>query len=297
MAIEFVCPACHGALRVPDESAGQVMRCGNCMTALRVPTDAPKEPEPIEPVFELERRSYPDNELAPRPRRIDRTDRIEEDDYGEPRPRRRRLVKKKSRGVLFWLVIILFGLGLFTCLACGGIWLAFSIPRWHTHESDEGHYRVDLPAPLNPGINQEVKLRQKPNEVIEGTVLAGRLELYWVAHSKVDLPAILAGDQAVLQAAVDGLVKENLGTVIRKAPKNVDGFPGQEVVIVHDGLTTHCLIVAARARVYIVAAGGPFVSAEGNSRIRRFLDSFHIIKNEPPKRNPFRGNAGRKDND
>jgi len=297
MAIEFVCPSCHGALRVPEESAGQVMRCGNCLTALRVPSATHSEPEPIEP-----RDSPEPREPERRPRRDDRTDRDDDfgepvrrprrdsrddrDDFGEPRPRRK--TAKKGRSVLFWLVIIIFGLGLFTCLACGGIWFAMAIPRWQTHESDAGGYKVDLPAPLNPGINQEVKLKQ-PNEHIEGTVLAGRLEVYWVGYHKVDLQALLAGDEAILKATVDGFTKENLGIVIKETPKKVDGYPAREVVLVHEGLTTHCLIVAARATVYVAAVSGPFLDADGNERTRRFLDSFHVIKKDGAKKNPFRG--------
>ncbi|HXD88553.1 MAG TPA: hypothetical protein VN641_18835 [Urbifossiella sp.] len=301
MAIEFVCPSCQGALRVPDESAGQVMRCGNCLTALRVPSATPSDPEPVEPrevpePRELERRPRRDDrndrndrdddfgEPARRPRRESRDDR---DDFGEPRPRRR-TAKKGGKSVLFWLVIIIFGLGLFTCLACGGIWFAMAIPRWQTHESQAGGYKVDLPAPLNPGINQEVKLKQ-PNEHVEGTVLAGRLEVYWVGYHKVDLQALLAGDEAILKATVEGFTKENLGTVIRETPKTVDGYPAREVVLVHEGLTTHCIIVAARATVYVAAVSGPFLDADGNERTRRFLDSFHILKKDGPKKNPFRG--------
>ena len=37
MAIEFVCPTCNGTLRVGDETAGRVVRCGACRTMLRVP--------------------------------------------------------------------------------------------------------------------------------------------------------------------------------------------------------------------------------------------------------------------
>ena len=42
MAIEFVCPACRGTLRVEDDAAGQTVRCGECMAVLRVPQAEPQ---------------------------------------------------------------------------------------------------------------------------------------------------------------------------------------------------------------------------------------------------------------
>jgi predicted Zn finger-like uncharacterized protein len=45
MAIEFTCPACGATLRVGDEAAGRVVRCGGCMSMLRVP-DVPPQPVP-----------------------------------------------------------------------------------------------------------------------------------------------------------------------------------------------------------------------------------------------------------
>ena len=44
MAIEFGCPSCGGTLRVEDDAVGQVVRCGGCMTMLRVPDSASPPP-------------------------------------------------------------------------------------------------------------------------------------------------------------------------------------------------------------------------------------------------------------
>ncbi|MBY0513704.1 MAG: hypothetical protein K2P78_07305, partial [Gemmataceae bacterium] len=35
MAIEFVCPECHSGLRVGDDTAGKVVRCGSCMATVK----------------------------------------------------------------------------------------------------------------------------------------------------------------------------------------------------------------------------------------------------------------------
>ncbi len=48
MAIDFLCATCNGTLRVGDESAGRVIRCGACQTMLRVPGVAlPPPPPPL----------------------------------------------------------------------------------------------------------------------------------------------------------------------------------------------------------------------------------------------------------
>ena len=44
MAIEFTCPACGATLRVADEATGRVVRCGGCMSMLRVPEVPPPPP-------------------------------------------------------------------------------------------------------------------------------------------------------------------------------------------------------------------------------------------------------------
>ena len=52
MAIEFACPSCGGTLRVEDDAVGQVVRCGGCMTMLRVPDVAADAlSSPIRPIL------------------------------------------------------------------------------------------------------------------------------------------------------------------------------------------------------------------------------------------------------
>ena len=103
MAIEFVCPACRESLRVADEAAGSVVRCGSCLATLRVPASpaasglphAEPAPPPRRPAAEP---------IAPAPAPHDA------DDHGEPRPRRRRAPAggRSGRSVLFWLLVIAF---------------------------------------------------------------------------------------------------------------------------------------------------------------------------------------------
>jgi hypothetical protein len=277
MAIEFVCPACQGTLRVGDESAGQVVRCGSCMSTLRVPNGAleappPTAPPPRRPVRPLEPRTADDR-----------------DEHGEPRPRRRGK-KVGGRGVLFWLVVISLGLGLLTCLACGGLTLILATPRWHEHESAEGGYKVQYPAQLNANMADQAKKPRKPNEFMEGALLVGRLEVYWVWYADLDAVGRNLASETVLKKTVENLAAEAGGAVFSDVPKTLEGgYPAHEVVLVlHDDEALHCLVVVANGRVYIAAAGGPFVDTGGNERIRTFLDSFKIIP-QPAGGNPWRG--------
>jgi predicted Zn finger-like uncharacterized protein len=295
MAIEFVCPACQGSLRVADDAAGRIVRCGSCLATLRVPGEAMDE-GPVESAPAVPR---PVETVAP-PRSTSREDRDErdEEDYGEPRPTRRRPAAKKStgRGVLFWLVIIAMTFCLLTCLACGGIMLVFATPHWRTHESAAGGYKVDFPADLNPYISEQAKRRQKANEVVEGTMLVGRLETFWVAYVDLDPQMRRKPADELLKQAVQALANDTPGSSIdRETPKTVDGFPANEIVLtLQDGSTHHCLIVVAKSRIYIATAGGPLVSSEGNERVRKFLDSFHITDD---KGNPWRGKEAPKNKD
>ena len=264
MAIEFICPACHGMLSMADDAAGRLVRCGNCQATLRVPDAAPAPPtyEVVEPL----------RPKRPEPRYEDDG----RDEHGEPRTRR--VKQKAGRGALFWIVIILLALGLFTCLACGGGILILATPRWHKHDSQNGGYTVELPAPINPNVAREAKLELKKNEVVEGALLAGRLELYWVWYAPFEggfRPGVR--DQEVLDKAVKDIIKDGDGVVVKETPRTVDGCAAREVIVsLDDGQTHHCLIVVGKTKLYIVQAGGPFVGPEGNPRIRKFLDSFHM---------------------
>ena len=280
MAIEFLCPACQGTLSMPDDAVGRLVRCGNCMTTLRVPDAAPTAPREL---------PLPSPPPPRRPRKAAPVDSGDRDEHGEPRPRRGK--KKAGRGPIFWIVIILLALGFFTCLACGGGTLILATPRWHTHQSDKGNFKVDFPAQVNPNIEHDAKIELKPGEHVEGAVLAGRLEFYWVWYKDFPERVAFNTDEQILDETVKNLSKEGVGTVEKEVDRKVDNYAAREVVIVQpDGQTHHCLIVVAKSRLYIATAGGPFVSVEGNERVRRFLDSFHILNpNVEPDGNPWRG--------
>jgi hypothetical protein len=272
MAIEFVCPSCQGTLSMGDDAAGRVVRCGSCMATLRVP---------VPPA--LEREPHQESEPPP-PTRLPRArEREEIDEYGEPRRRSSR--KRKSRGTLFWLVIVALCLGFSTCLVCGGIMLVIATPHWRQHESPDGGYQVEYPAPISPEIGDQAKVNLKANQHVEGAFLAGRMEAYWVAYAEIERPR--PKDDDLLKKAVENLAAEVSGTVVREMPKTVNGHPAREVVLSLKDGTIHCLIVIANSRAYVAAAGGQFVTPAGNKRIRKFLDSFQIV--DVKAGNPWRG--------
>jgi hypothetical protein len=275
MAIDFLCPACGAALSMPDDAAGRTVRCGSCLSTLQVPpagAATPPEPRP--------RPQYTPPPPPPPPRPDD----DDSDEFGEPRRR----AKRSGRGPLFWIVIVLFGLGLLTCLTCGGCTLMLARPHWHTYESEKGAFKADFPAPMNVNIAREAKLKLKANESVEGAMLVGRLELYWVWYADIDANLQpWANNEKIMDEAVKNLVKDSNGTIVSSTPKQIDGCPAREVVVTQGpNECYHCVVVVGKTKLYIAAVGGPFISPAGNPRVRRFLDSFHVI--EDKNANPWR---------
>src|SRR6185437_15910904 len=117
-------------------------------------------------------------------------------------------------------------------------------------------------------------------------------EVYWVWYADIDPVGRNVADETILKKTVENLAAEAGGAVFSDVPKTLEGgYPAHEVVLVlHDDEALHCLVVVANGRVYIAAAGGPFVDTGGNERIRTFLDSFKIIP-QPAGGNPWRGNG------
>jgi len=266
MAIEFECPACRGTLRVADDAAGQTVRCGNCMAALRAPAGgAAASPDP----------------------------RPERESHGEPR-RPSRPPKPAGRGVLFWLLVLTVGGGGLSCLCCGGGLLLLQ-PQWRTHESAAGRFKVDLPADPRTDMEEHLKLQPRENAHAEGTVLIGKLEVYTVYYDDIDPVArVWLTDEALLKRAVEEL--KSGAKKISDTPATVSGLPARELVVRHGGDGVFwCRVVVSGSRVYVAAAGGPLVTEHENERVRKFLDSFQLTDPKPPA--VPKGKKGRRDED
>ena len=122
MAIEIDCPTCGGTLRVGDEAAGRVVRCGGCMTTVRVPD------LPLPPVTD-EHESLPHEpgrEGEPLPT-------APPDDEWPRRRHRRRPPPPQGRGPLFWVLVTLGILAGGAVVLCGGVLLFLPKPAWQTY--------------------------------------------------------------------------------------------------------------------------------------------------------------------
>ncbi|HEY1192483.1 MAG TPA: hypothetical protein VGE74_32970, partial [Gemmata sp.] len=294
MSIEFVCPSCSGTLRVSDDSAGQVIRCGACMTVLRVPGTGAEPAPPVASVdppgglgappslFEPDPGAGAPADAVPvaRPRARVRGDDREERDRGEKRPRRRRPAPPppRGRGVLFWLGLVGGLLALITCGCCGGLYLAVPVADWKPHESAKGGFRVDLPAPARKDMDKLAGGAPDPNVTTEGTILFRPLQEYAVVYRELPFGnGGPGGEKPIIDAAVEGMkTSGEMGTVLSQRDIVVDGFPGRELELsARDGGYYGARIIVAETRLYILIAGGKWV-ARGEPNVRRFLDSFAV---------------------
>jgi hypothetical protein len=161
---------------------------------------------------------------------------------------------------------------------CSGM-LYLIQPKWHTHVSEFGGFRVDLPAKPRFDIEARARANTPPGAQIEGTYLLGDLEEYTVAFSEIDENnrAVL-NDQILIANAIRQFQNEFPGTTLsRESPVTVSGFPGKEVVFTHPTQGAWLTrFVVAESRLYVLTAGGVRMKAYGNDRARRFLDSFTV---------------------
>jgi hypothetical protein len=259
MAIEFTCPACGGALRVRDAAVGQVVRCGGCMTMLRVP-DAP--PTPAQPAVTDKPKPRP----APAPPPASAPESLFPD-TGETPPR-------PVHDTRFWLMVTAATLllGAFGC--CGLAALVLPDPEWQTHDSQQGGFRVELPGEPRKDMKRrfsEQGLRLQQMTAVEGTHLWTRAENYAIAYR--DLPDRLRQtDDQIL----DDEIKRVLGEARQADPIDVGGFPGREFEYqAKGGAVYRGRVILAGTRVYVILAGGRFTEPD-DENMRRFLESFEI---------------------
>src|SRR5581483_5942703 len=255
MAIEFTCPACGATLRVADDAAGRLVRCGGCLSALRVPElpAAPPDTRRLAPPT-----ATPAEEFPPR---------AEPSEPDSTHPPRR-------RGPLFWLVVASGLLAGGMCACCCGFAVLMPSPKWRSHESQAGGFKVELPADPRAGVSAP-GLRNTDGEKVVGARLWNQ-EVYAVAYD--DIPEADKGRPAgeFLDNRVTELKTIPNIQVRRERAITVSGFPGQEIEFVADNGGTYVLrLVIADHRLYRLVAGGKSVRS-GDENVRRFLDSFEI---------------------
>jgi hypothetical protein len=266
MAIEFTCPACGGALRVRDAAVGQVVRCGGCMTMLRVPDVEPvPSPSPSFPGAEPE----PPPRSAPRPAPTPPPRPASDPDFPNPSDAPLRPV----RGTRFWLTVTVATLALGTCGCCGLAALILPGPEWRPYESEQGGFRVELPADPQ---DMRKRLGVQQGKVVEGTHLWTRAENYAVTYW--DRPGgFLKPDEQFLEEQMNALATgRDVRKVTRTDKIEVDGFPAREFEYeTRNGGTYTGRMIVTSARVYVLLAGGRFTQPD-NENVRRFLDSFEF---------------------
>lgn len=307
MAIEFVCPSCGGTLQMGDEAAGRVIRCGGCMTALRVPAPDPVSPPPPPPAppaahaapispFETDapaptRRPAPRDPApaAPPPdddRALPTAHRVDSRDDAD-RPRRRREPPPppaSGRRVLVWLLAIagIGGVALLAC--CGGMFLFLPGANWQKHESKEGGFKVDLPGELQPGIEKQANIRLEPggNAHAEGAPLARKLQQYMVIYRDIDGTKKREDADGSDEKQLDTATSKLLGTgaKLKGEPKEltVGGFPARDFEFQSPKGWYVVRIIVADTRQYILLVHGALRPNAGD--VRRFVDSFEITQPE-----------------
>jgi len=288
MAIEFACPSCGGTLRVEDDAVGQVVRCGGCMTMLRVPDTVPSPSPP--PFPGAPDTPFPGAEPLPPPpnratvakpteERVPDDDRIEE----PRRPPRRRRVRREpppptGRSPLFWIMITFGVLGVGSCIFCFGFAALMPKANWHTHKSRDGGFEVDLPS--KPRDNMHLRgLKQDPKLKIEGTRVLGSGEEYAILYKDIEPTENREKrkENDLLAQTVKDL--ENApGT--RKIEENptlqMCGFPAREIQLsVANGNTYVVRVIVADSRMYILVAGSR-MNFPDEENIQHFFNSFKI---------------------
>ena len=285
MAIEFGCPSCGGTLRVEDDAVGQVVRCGGCMTMLRVPEKASSPPpfpdstdNPFpgaEPLPSLRKR-LPIARPQEEPAQID--DPIEQ----SPRlPRRRRNRQEPpqppGRSPLFWVMITLCILGFGSCVFCCGVVFLLPGANWQTHQSNSGGFEVDLPSEPKKAFSLS-NLNHDQSQKIEGTRLLVTEEEYAILYKDIEpSDKRRVKDNQLLDQAVKDL-ERSIGVQKQGEVKSLDvsGFPAREIKfqLGEDGMYIVRVIVAD-SRMYTLVAGSR-MKHPVDENVERFFNSFKI---------------------
>ncbi|MCS6866832.1 MAG: hypothetical protein RMJ56_13960 [Gemmataceae bacterium] len=310
MALEFECPTCQGVLQVGEDMAGRVIRCGGCLSTLRVPQVSaatqipPTLPEESLPPLHSRRTestvteplpALPATPAQPSGRReweLINTDDVSQRDVSQrddqesaPRDDRFRRFRHEpstapanSRGIFFWLVVIGFILSILVIGCCGGILFLLPDADWQWHESKVGGFKVKLPGPPQANVEDAVGIRLDKGTYAEGTVYLKRAETFMVIYR--DIPSTAERrqrnktDDDELAETIDRLLKATAdGKQPRRKPVTVNGFPGYDLSYQGRSGWYTARVVVADTRRYIVLAVGPRANS---SHAREFINSFAI---------------------
>jgi len=287
MAVEFNCPMCGGTLRAGDGPAGRLVRCGGCLTVLKVPDAPPLPPSDDATTDALHTRvellpvahPVPNFPSTSPPRQPSSAPRSQPGDR-PPRDRFREDEEEATRGRSkpFWVALTLIALVLGTCGCCGLGAVVLPDPTWEEHDSDKGGFRVQLPA--KPDLDMRNRVRHQPerkHDGVEGAYLWTRAENYIIAYRDIKRNPNVTDDQ-FLDGEIKAITADPniVQPVNRNEPIELQGFPGREFeyTFKKGGVITGRVILAG-SRVYVLVAGGQFTTAD-NENVQHFLESFEI---------------------
>jgi hypothetical protein len=280
MAIEFTCPSCGGTLRVEDDAVGQMVRCGGCMAALRVP-DRSAAP-PGGPAFPSSATSFPEAEPVPdddRPPPPSRRRREESPPDEPPRLRRRKRrdpPPPTGRGPVFWMLLTLGVIGLGSCVFCCGLAGFLADENWHRLDSSRGGFHVEVPAPPRSPFRPHL-FHGRNKFTCEGArVLFTEQEFFVMYRELASKPQDRDEAEKELDEAIAALRQGGIRVEGNPVAMDIDGFPGREFHFQEtDGGQCMARAVVADQRVYILVAGGT-LNPPAPDMVRRFFTSFRF---------------------
>lgn len=262
MAIEFECPACGGVLHVADDYVGRTIRCGGCLAALVVPDGPPaparranrNEPPPEQPgTDERPRRRKPRPELLDEP------------------------PEQKGRGVFFWLVVVGAIVLLAVAGCCGGFWMVLPKADWHKHDSANGRFRAEFPAPIQPGVAGALKVDLNADARDEGCVLVRNLKVFVVVYRDVPEKDRKPGPATLDKLATEAKNWLEAPGVQGATDLQVSGFPARDFAVRSETKGYYLVrVVAAGDRTYTLFAGGA-LAKPNDADATRFRNSFEVL--------------------
>ncbi|MCS7021149.1 MAG: hypothetical protein NZU63_04905 [Gemmataceae bacterium] len=280
MSLEFSCPQCSATLAVPEHMAGTLIRCGECSTLLRVPTesyriaervreDGASPPAAARPASGPEPYPTPSQEPPPASPPADSLS-------PPPAP-----PSSQGRGVLFWIVMVLLGLSVGSCLCCCLIFAVMPEPSWQLYTSRDGWFQVELPS--SPRVFPLAPPFAAPNSQVEGATLDKYGEEYRVIHWNVPpLQRLVRNDEALMQRALDQLLADLRHSQLLQPPRPVPGQPHltYELEWLDKGNRRHIArLVLAGDRFYLLLVQARFFWTEPDpERVERFFQSFRVLR-------------------
>lgn len=272
MSWEFSCPQCSATLEVPESMVGTQIRCGGCGALLRVPT---------EPYSIAERIREDAQGNVPPPPLDDSTSTAK-----PPTPPVREWPPPPSsasqgRGVLFWIVVVLSGLTIGSCLCCCGIFAVMPEPEWQIYASPDGWFQIEFPAqartlPVPPAF-------AGPNSQCVAANLDKYGEQYRVIYWNVPpLQRLVRTDEALMQREIDRLIADLRQAQMLQPPQPV---PGERHLTYElrwqdrNDVPHIARLVLAGERFYLLEVTGRFFWNEPDpERVERFFRSFRVLR-------------------